>query len=144
MGNTAAIVGAGLIGRAWAVVFARAGWAVRLSDPHVPTLDAAPGLIRDELQALHAHGLVDDPKGAAARVSIAQSLSDAVTSVDFVQENGPETVEAKQALFAELDRLAPPMRSWPRRPRPSSPPASPRACPAAPGAWWDTRSTRRI
>ena len=30
---TAAIVGAGLIGRSWAVVFARAGWTVRLTDP---------------------------------------------------------------------------------------------------------------
>jgi L-gulonate 3-dehydrogenase len=106
--STVAIVGAGLIGRAWAVVFARAGWAVRLTDPHGPTLDAAPRLIRDELRALHAHGLVDDPEGSAARVSVAESLSDAVTPASFVQENGPETVEAKQALFAELDRLASP------------------------------------
>jgi 3-hydroxyacyl-CoA dehydrogenase len=29
-----AIVGAGLIGRAWAAIFARAGWNVRLTDPH--------------------------------------------------------------------------------------------------------------
>ncbi len=107
-GGTVAIVGAGLIGRAWAVVFARAGWAVRLTDPHGPTLDAAPGLIRDELHALHAHGLVDDPEGSAARVSVATGLADAVTPADFVQENGPETVEAKQALFADLDRLARP------------------------------------
>lgn len=106
--STVAIVGAGLIGRAWAVVFARAGWAVRLTDPHGPTLDAAPGLIRDELQALHAHGLVDDPEGSAARVSVAESLSDAVTPASFVQENGPEAADAKQAMFAELDRLAPP------------------------------------
>jgi len=83
-------------------------WAVRLTDPHGPTLDAAPGLIRDELHALHAHGLVDDPEGSAARVSAATGLADAVTSADFVQENGPETVEAKQALFADLDRLARP------------------------------------
>ena len=106
--GTVAVVGAGLIGRAWAVVFARAGWAVRLSDPHGPTLDAAPGLIRDELDALHAHGLADDPAGAAARVGVAGSLAEAVAGAGFVQENGPETVEAKQALFAELDRLAPP------------------------------------
>ncbi len=103
-----AIVGAGLIGRAWAVVFARAGWTVRLSDPHGPTLDAAPGLIREELHALHAHGLVDDPTGASARVGAAGSLAEAVAQAGFVQENGPETVEAKRALFAELDRLAPP------------------------------------
>lgn len=103
-----AVVGAGLIGRAWAVVFARAGWTVRLTDPHGPTLEAAPGLIREELLALHAHGLVDDPAGAAARVAAAASLADAVAQAAFVQENGPETIEAKRALFAELDRLAPP------------------------------------
>ncbi len=107
-GSTVAIVGAGLIGRAWAVVFARSGWAVRLTDPHGPTLDTAPGLIRDELHALHAHGLVDDPEAAAARIGTAKDLADAVAAADFVQENGPETVEAKQALFAELDQLASP------------------------------------
>ena len=39
-----AIVGVGLIGRAWAAIFARAGWDVRLTDPHEATLQAAPGL----------------------------------------------------------------------------------------------------
>jgi len=63
-----AIVGVGLIGRAWAAIFARAGWNVRLTDPHQPTLQAAPGLIRDELHALARHGLADDPDGAAARL----------------------------------------------------------------------------
>ena len=103
-----AIVGVGLIGRAWAAIFARAGWNVRLTDPHQQTLNAAPGLIRDELQALARHGLADDPDGAAARLSIAASLKEAVQGVEFVQENGPEVVEQKIAIFAELDRLAPP------------------------------------
>lgn len=102
-----AIVGVGLIGRAWAAIFARAGWTVRLTDPHGPTLEAAPQLIRDELHALARHGLADDPDGAAARVSIAASLVEAVKGVAFVQENGPENVEQKIAIFAELDRLAP-------------------------------------
>ena len=102
-----AIVGVGLIGRAWAAIFARAGWTVRLTDPHGPTLDAAPKLIRDELHALARHGLADDPDGAAARLSIAASLADAVKDVAFVQENGPENVDQKIAIFAELDRLAP-------------------------------------
>ena len=102
-----AIVGVGLIGRAWAAIFARAGWNVRLTDPHQPTLNAAPGLIRDELHALARHGLADDPDGAAGRLSIATNLEDAVGDVEFVQENGPEIVEEKIAIFAELDRLAP-------------------------------------
>ena len=103
-----AIVGTGLIGRAWAAIFARAGWKVRLSDPHIPTLKAAPRLIRDELHALARHGLADDPDGAVARISVAGSLREAVMDVVFVQENGPEKVEDKQAIFAQLDRLASP------------------------------------
>jgi L-gulonate 3-dehydrogenase len=102
-----AIVGAGLIGRAWAAIFARAGWQVRLTDPHAPTLEAAPSLILEELRALARHGLADDPAGAAARVSVAANVEEAVAGVEFVQENGPEKVEEKRLIFAELDRLAP-------------------------------------
>src|SRR5450756_410405 len=103
-----AIVGAGLIGRAWAAIFARAGWKVRLSDPHIPTLKAAPRLIRDELHALARHGLASDPDGAVARISVAASLQEAVVDVEFVQENGPENVEEKRTIFAQLDKLTPP------------------------------------
>ncbi len=103
-----AIVGVGLIGRAWAAIFARAGWNVKITDPHAPTLTAAPGLIRDELHALARHGLAKDPDGAASRISVAPSLADALDGVEFVQENGPEKIEDKIALFAELDRLAAP------------------------------------
>src|SRR3954451_22764898 len=91
-----AIVGSGLIGRAWAAIFARAGWNVRLSDPHIPTLKAALRLIRDELQALARHGLADNPDAPIARVSIAASLQEALLDVEFVQENGPEVVEDKK------------------------------------------------
>jgi L-gulonate 3-dehydrogenase len=104
---TATIVGAGLIGRSWAVVFARAGWAVRLTDPSAEALAAARGLIRQALDDLKAHGLVDDPAAAAERVAQAASLAEAVAEADLVQENGPETVEAKRAIFADLDRFAP-------------------------------------
>lgn len=103
-----AIVGAGLIGCAWAAIFARAGWQVRLTDPHGPTLTAAPARVAKELQALARHGLAQEPDAAAARVSVAASLADAVNDVAFVQENGPEKVEDKIAIFAELDRLASP------------------------------------
>src|SRR5436305_2591705 len=90
-----AIVGAGLIGRAWATIFARAGWAVRLSDPHGETLANAPDLIRNELHALARHGLAADPDGAAARISLAASVAEAVEGAEFVQENGPENVDQK-------------------------------------------------
>src|SRR5258708_32247665 len=103
-----AIVGVGLIGRAWAAIFARAGWNVRLTDPHQATLKAAPGLIRDELHALARHGLADDPDGAAARLSGAANLKVAVDDIEFVQENGPENGDQKMAIFSEQDKFAPP------------------------------------
>ncbi|MEH3144395.1 MAG: 3-hydroxyacyl-CoA dehydrogenase [Methylobacterium frigidaeris] len=103
-----AVVGAGLIGRSWAVVFARAGFAVRLADIHAPTLEAAPGHIAAALDQLAGHGLVTDVPAILARIGLAPTLGEALAGVDLVQENGPETVEAKRALFAELDRLAPP------------------------------------
>jgi 3-hydroxyacyl-CoA dehydrogenase len=105
--STVAIIGTGLIGRSWAAIFARAGWSVRLSDPDATSLEAAPALIRSELQALAGHGLADGLDGICARLKVAPSLRDAVADVCFVQENGPEVVAKKQAIFAELDRCAP-------------------------------------
>jgi 3-hydroxyacyl-CoA dehydrogenase len=102
-----AIVGAGLIGRSWAIVFARAGWQVRVTDPEPRTLKDATRLIREGLEELAVHGLVANPALAAERVAVVQSLADAVSGVDVVQENGPELVDTKRAIFAELDRLCP-------------------------------------
>jgi 3-hydroxyacyl-CoA dehydrogenase len=102
-----AVIGAGLIGRAWAMVFARAGWEVALHDSVPGVAEAGLGLIGEGLRSLAEHGLADDPAGAAARVRVA-SLAAAVDGATFVQENVPETVEAKRAIFAELDRRAAP------------------------------------
>ncbi len=103
-----AIIGAGLIGRAWAMIFARAGWNVALHDTDAGALRDAPELCREGLAILESHGLCADPAAAAARIGIAADLAEAVTGADHVQENGPERLEIKQALFAELDALCPP------------------------------------
>lgn len=101
------IVGAGLIGRSWAIVFARAGWTVSLFDPVEGIAAGAVPLIGSELDALARLGLVDDPAAATKRVKAVKGLKEAVADSDFVQENGPEDVDAKIGIFAELDRFAP-------------------------------------
>jgi 3-hydroxyacyl-CoA dehydrogenase len=105
---SAAIIGAGLIGRSWAIVFARAGWDVRITDPNSETLEKAPSLVREGLEELARHGLVASPENASAHVVAVSSLAEAVTGADLVQENGPEIAETKWLIFKELDRLAPP------------------------------------
>jgi 3-hydroxyacyl-CoA dehydrogenase len=103
---TAAIIGAGLIGRAWANVFARAGWHVQVWDPVDAQREAAPQAIAASLHDLARHGLVDDPAGATRRVRAAATLEKAVADADYVQENGPESLEVKRETFARLDAAA--------------------------------------
>jgi 3-hydroxyacyl-CoA dehydrogenase len=104
-----AVVGAGLIGRAWAMVFARAGLSVRLWDKLPGVAEAAMGTIRDRLADLKVAGLVTEaPEAIAARIAPAGTLADCVAGAVHVQENGPERVEPKRELFAELDQLCPP------------------------------------
>jgi L-gulonate 3-dehydrogenase len=101
--QTVAIVGAGLIGRSWANVFARAGWQVQVWDPSAEQRETAQGQIALSLRELEAFGLVSDARAAAARVQVVHSLKDAVREADYVQESGPESLEVKLATFAALD-----------------------------------------
>jgi L-gulonate 3-dehydrogenase len=103
-----AMIGSGLIGRSWAIVFAGGGFEVALYDPAPGVADQARKLVSEGLEELSAHGLVKDATAAAARVRAATSMADALEGAGHVQENSPETLEAKRALFAELDRLAAP------------------------------------
>lgn len=107
MTESVAIVGAGLIGRAWAMIFARAGWDVRLFDPAAGVAEAAIPLCAEGLRTLAANDLCADPAGAAARIRAAGTLAAALDGVAFVQENGPERLEVKRSLFADLDAAAP-------------------------------------
>jgi len=102
-----AVVGAGLIGRAWSIVFARAGFDVALWDPVPQAIDAARDFIAERLPELRDAGLLaDDPAIVSARIRPAASLADAVQDAAHVQENGPENVADKQRIFIELDLLA--------------------------------------
>jgi 3-hydroxyacyl-CoA dehydrogenase len=104
-----AVIGAGLIGRAWSIVFARAGFDVALWDPYPQQVDAALAFIGERLPELKEVGLLKEASRLVARrVRPVGTLAEAVASADHVQENGPERVDAKQALFGELDQLTSP------------------------------------
>ena len=104
-----AVVGAGLIGRAWAMVFARAGLPVTLWDKVPGVAEGAMAIIADRLADLRAAGLVAEASEViAARITPVATLADCVAGATHVQENGPERLPPKQELFAELDRLCGP------------------------------------
>ena len=108
MDKTIAVIGAGLIGRAWAMVFARAGWTVRLTDSDPEQLAHARAFIAASLDEQQQYGLVTNARAALARIEYAADLQSAVADADWVQENLPERVDVKRVAFEELDRHAPP------------------------------------
>jgi len=103
-----AIVGCGLVGRAWAMVFARAGHPVKLFDSAPGAAEKAIGLIAQGLEELHRVGLIQEPAATVMkRVSAANSLAEAVADADYVQESTLEKLEVKREVFRELDAAAP-------------------------------------
>src|ERR1700719_5238602 len=108
MKTDAAMIGGGLIGRAWAMVFARAGWQVRVFDSAPEQRVAAHDYMAASLAEQQAYGLVDDAAGALARIAIVDRLEDAVADATWIQENLPEVLVGKREVFVMLDRLPPP------------------------------------
>lgn len=104
-----ALVGAGSIGIGWAIVFARAGHAVRLFDVSSEALARAPDAATMRLRGLADAGLIDEaPEAIAARITTRAALPDAVAGAALVLEQVLEKPDLKRAVFAELDRVAPP------------------------------------
>ncbi|HEX4365680.1 MAG TPA: 3-hydroxyacyl-CoA dehydrogenase [Rhodopila sp.] len=104
-----AIVGAGLIGRAWAIVFARAGFSVTLWDQFSQQTTQALNFIADRLPELRAAGLLaDEPATVMARIQPMPSLWEAVRDAAYVQECGPERADVKTGVFVELERMGRP------------------------------------
>jgi 3-hydroxyacyl-CoA dehydrogenase len=104
-----AVIGAGLIGRAWAIVFARAGFHVTLWDQFPLQITQAIAYIADRLPELRAAGLLaDEPEAVLARITPLHSMWEAVRDADYIQENGPERTAVKQTIFTELERAARP------------------------------------
>jgi len=104
-----AIIGAGSIGLAWAIVFARAKFPVRLYDPSGEQRNRAKAAIDERLERLAHYGLLDEAADdLLARVTICHSEEAAVANASHIQENAPEDLALKRELMARLDRLAAP------------------------------------
>ena len=105
MSREIAIIGCGLVGRAWAMVFARAGHPVRLYDADRTVMDAAHGRIAEGLADLKRYGLIDDPAAVLARIRIEPDLGAALAGAVYAQESAFEQVDVKREVFAAIDRV---------------------------------------
>ncbi len=103
-----AVVGSGFIGRAWAISFARAGHEVALWDQDASAAGQARSYISAVLGDLERHGLLGGQAPAAVldRISTTAELAEALEGAGHVQENTPEKLAVKRAVFALIDGLA--------------------------------------
>jgi len=108
MSERVAIVGSGLIGRAWAIVFARADREVTLFDSDPTQVDRALRVIESNLRDLETQGLIHSAAAVRARMGSAASLAAALDGARYVQESVPEDRALKHRVFAEMDALAAP------------------------------------
>ena len=102
-----AVVGGGLIGQGWAVVFAQSGYEVAIYDPSADVRKTVRNTIKQRIADLVSAELVTAFLGEKMleQLTVAHSLEEAVDGVSYVQENGPEQIEIKKKLTAELDAL---------------------------------------
>jgi 3-hydroxyacyl-CoA dehydrogenase len=106
-GRPVAVIGAGLVGAGWAIVFARAGLEVRIYDVNPQATEWALTLIAEQLKELKSFGLIDDPVAIAARLRPTHQLAGAVDGAAYAQESVLERVELKRSLMQELEDVAP-------------------------------------
>ena len=90
------------------MVFARGGHEVVLWDHDAAQVNKALAHIARTLPDMAEAGLIDDAEAVRRRITGAASLGEALSGVGFIQENIVERAEPKQALFAEVEKLAPP------------------------------------
>ncbi len=104
-----AVIGAGTMGAGIAQVALEAGWEVRLQDVTPGAVDRAQERIRDGLARRVARAVADPAQqdevvaGQIAHLGVAATASEAAAESALVIEAVIEELDAKQALFAELD-----------------------------------------
>jgi len=106
-GRPVAVIGAGLVGAGWAIVFAQAGLDVRIYDVNPDATEWALSLIAEQLKELRSFGLIDDPVAIAARLKPTYQLTDAVNGAAYAQESVLERLELKRSLMQQLEEVAP-------------------------------------
>lgn len=103
-----AVIGAGNIGRAIALIFAAAGHTVRICELEAGARNQALERITASIADLREFGLVRvEPAEILSRISVDGDLGDTVRDATYIQECVPEDLQLKQKLFRELAQLAP-------------------------------------
>ena len=93
------------MGHGIALTFARAGHAVTVTDPIPAALASVPERVAVSLGLLGASE--QDIEASLARISLCNTVAEAVSRADAVFEAAPEKLALKRQIFAEVEAHAP-------------------------------------
>jgi carnitine 3-dehydrogenase len=100
-----AVVGTGVIGASWAAYFLAKGFDVAASDPAEGAETRLRTLVDGFWPALEQVGLAEG--AARSRLRFDPDIARAVAGCAFVQENGPERIDVKRDLLAQISAALP-------------------------------------
>ncbi len=103
-----AFIGSGVIGTGLAVNFMLHGYEAAMQTRR--QVDLANQRVGEMLETLRENGVitVEQAEQARARCFVTTSIEEAAAGACFVQESGPENVEKKKELIAEIEKHAAP------------------------------------
>jgi 3-hydroxyacyl-CoA dehydrogenase len=105
-----AVIGAGTMGHGIAQAYAQEGYPVCITDNFESARAGVKGRIKANLETLAQGGLLspDDVAPVLDRISVADSMAEAVRDADFVTEAVIEDVELKRSIFQEMEKYCSP------------------------------------
>jgi len=99
-----AVIGCGVIGESWAALFRAHGLDVLAWDPDADARERFAEKQERPLQQLRELGACESTLGT---LSVVADLRDAVAPAGWIQENAPEKVSLKHALYRDIEAAAP-------------------------------------
>jgi 3-hydroxyacyl-CoA dehydrogenase len=107
--KTVTIIGGGLIGHSFGILFSRKGLDVRIYNRRSATYDSIRERMRADMEFLVAEGAMraSETEEALSRVTLTDDLRAATSGTDYVQECLWEDLELKRDIFKKLTDITP-------------------------------------
>ncbi|XP_060090800.1 lambda-crystallin homolog [Heteronotia binoei] len=102
------IVGSGLIGCSWAMVFASGGYQVKLYDVVQEQVTKGLKKISEQMKELEEIGMLKGTLNSEQQLSLISGCTDLKAAVEgaiHIQECTPENLELKKKIFGQLDLI---------------------------------------
>jgi carnitine 3-dehydrogenase len=104
MTRTAAVIGGGVIGGGWAARFLLMGWDVRVYDPDPQAERKLAEVMANARASLP--GLSDVALPPEGKMSLHQTVAEAVEGAEWISESVPERLDLKHRVYRQIEQSA--------------------------------------